>query len=315
MKRDSASITTTATDIDVGLAEGNALLVQVTGTSTPDGTVDFQGTIDGVTFTNTPYILKNSVTAAKTVAQISSPTTVTTYILLPPLTQARIAVGASSSGTINVVYREIEYARPFDGAFADSEEILLGDSGDVSLKWDGTNFALTLASGDISVVGGSILLDDNEGIFLGTGNDASIKYDGSDIKIVPDLVGTGRVWIDAGDTGHTPSSEAFLVVEEQGADVYIEILGSTTSDQRLIFSDNASARAYIGYNQNVDRLTFASAGAKAGSFDSGGNLAMGTGNVVIADSSGNLTSANGHASFSGAITNLTVVKGIVTAAS
>jgi hypothetical protein len=198
---------------------------------------------------------------------------------------------------------------------ADSIKSKYGAADDATLDWDGTNFVLTLASGDISIVGGSILLDDNEGIFLGTGNDASIKYDGSDIKIVPDLVGTGRVWIDAGDTGHTPSSEAFLVVEEQGADVYIEILGSTTSDQRLIFSDNASSRAYIGYNQNVDRLTFASAGAKAGSFDSGGNLAMGSGNVVIADSSGNLTSANGADFGPADATSFTVVNGIITAIS
>lgn len=103
---------TAAENIDIGLREGNALLVQLTGTGAPDGTVDFQGTIDGLTYTNTPYVRKNSITAAKSVAQLSSITTATTYILLPPLTQVRIAVAALTSGTITVVYREIEYYLP-----------------------------------------------------------------------------------------------------------------------------------------------------------------------------------------------------------
>lgn len=117
-------------DIDIGLNQGNALLVQLFGSGCT-GTVDFQSTVDGATFTNCPYIQKNSITAAKSVTQIASPSTATEYIVLPPLTQARIAC-AVTVGYMTVVYREIEYSRPFDGA-ADNEKVLFG--GVAAMQW------------------------------------------------------------------------------------------------------------------------------------------------------------------------------------
>jgi hypothetical protein len=126
MKRNSELAISSAKNIDIGLGEGNAVLVQLTGNSTPNGTVDFQSTIDGATYTNTPYVQVRSITAAKSVAQLSSITTTTEYVILPPVTQVRISFLANTTGTLDVVWREIDYSPPFDGAFADGDELSFG---------------------------------------------------------------------------------------------------------------------------------------------------------------------------------------------
>jgi len=88
-------------------ADGGSVLVELTGASSWDGTVDFQTTPDGSTFYNIPYINRATITPTPTVAQISSPSTATIYLLLGPLSQVRIAVGAGTTGTLTVVWRTI----------------------------------------------------------------------------------------------------------------------------------------------------------------------------------------------------------------
>ncbi len=88
-------------------ANGGSVLVELTGSSF-DGTVDFKTTPDGSTFYNIPYINRATITPTPTVAQISSPSTAAIYMLLGPLSQVRIAVGAGTTGSLTVVYRTIE---------------------------------------------------------------------------------------------------------------------------------------------------------------------------------------------------------------
>ena len=130
MKRNT-ELVSVSKNIDIGLNEGNALLVVITGT-TFVGTVDFQHSANGINYANTPYITARSVTAAKTVAQLSNPGSATEYIVLPPLTQARIAITVTS-GTVTVTHREISYAAPFDGAFATGASLKLGAA---TFEWE-----------------------------------------------------------------------------------------------------------------------------------------------------------------------------------
>lgn len=115
MKRDTVLTIDAATNIDIGLSEGNAVLVQLTGNCSFDGTVDFESTVDGGTYTNTPYIQVRSASPSKSVAQITSFSSVTEYLILPPVTQVRINVGAPCTGDLDVVWREVKY----DGPLAD----------------------------------------------------------------------------------------------------------------------------------------------------------------------------------------------------
>jgi hypothetical protein len=94
-------------NIDIALSSGNAVLVSVEALAF-SGTVDFQSTIDGVTYTNHPYIPYNDASPSRSISQLSSPTTYAAYVILPPVTQVRIAV-AYTSGSLEVVWREIDY--------------------------------------------------------------------------------------------------------------------------------------------------------------------------------------------------------------
>ena len=96
-----------AKNIDISLTQGNAVLVSLEA-SAFSGTVDFQTSIDGVTYANHPYIEYNSASPSRSVAQISSPTTYAAYVILPPATQVRIAVGYTS-GELNVHWRVIDF--------------------------------------------------------------------------------------------------------------------------------------------------------------------------------------------------------------
>lgn len=120
-QRNTELAITAAKNIDINLNEGNGLLVQLTGNSTPDGTVDFQGTIDGVTFTNIPYITYRTLASTPTVAQLTGITTVTTYLILPPVTQFRIAFLANTTGNLDVVWKEVEYNTPFSDAVVSAD--------------------------------------------------------------------------------------------------------------------------------------------------------------------------------------------------
>lgn len=88
-------------------ADGGSVLVELTGADSWDGTVDFQTTLDGVTFYNIPYVSRSTITPTPTVAQISSPSTAAIYLLLAPLSQIRIACVTGTVGSLTVVYRTI----------------------------------------------------------------------------------------------------------------------------------------------------------------------------------------------------------------
>jgi len=202
MQRSTKALTSDE-NIDIGLSEGNALLVQLTGTATPDGTVDFKSTIDGATYNNTPYIAKDSVTASKSVAQLSSITTATTYIILPPMTQARIAVASLTSGTITIAWREIEYSRPFDGTlgeFGDDEKVTFGDDGDVVLMLRSTTLSADEELTDV-IEGTS----DHQGVAANSLLLSNITNDGDVLMLVSD----------------GGSSKEFLLADSDSADLIL----------------------------------------------------------------------------------------------
>lgn len=98
---------TNAQNIDFN-ANGSAVLVQLSSDGYA-GAVDFQTTVDGVTFYNIPYVprLKPGalpITDQIIPSQIASPSL---YYLQGPLSQVRIACSGRSAGTLTVVYRTI----------------------------------------------------------------------------------------------------------------------------------------------------------------------------------------------------------------
>ncbi len=145
--RNTFTVTTTAKNEDFN-ADGGSVLVEITGASSWDGTVDFEATIDGVTFFNIPYVNRASLTPALSVAQISSPTTATLYHLLGPLAQVRINCGAGTTGTLTVVYRVLPIGS------ADSMVSLVKEAVDDGLEVQGNVAHDAVAAGNPVATGG-----------------------------------------------------------------------------------------------------------------------------------------------------------------
>jgi len=124
---DSGSRTalSTAESIAVRTDDDEAVLIEVTGNASYDGTVDFQASVDGVAWTNTPYINIRSITASRSVAQLT-PSTRTEYLVFPPLPKFRIEVTAACTGNLDAKWRTIKL--PFDSAAANP----LGGLGDTA---------------------------------------------------------------------------------------------------------------------------------------------------------------------------------------
>jgi hypothetical protein len=159
------TVVESAENIDIGLNSGNALIISVEGTGF-SGTVDFQSTIDGENYTNHPYSGYRDAFPILTSARITDPSTIAAYVMLPPVTQARIAVGVSS-GSVSIRYIEISFMHE-----------IASSGSDVYVAADGDG-----SPGD----GGHLV--------FGAGNDATIHYDGANLNINPDLVGSGGVII------------------------------------------------------------------------------------------------------------------------
>tara|TARA_R100000808_G_scaffold10489_1_gene27788 strand:+ start:6682 stop:7008 length:327 start_codon:yes stop_codon:yes gene_type:complete len=104
LNRKSVSLTASE-NIRVPLTRGNAVLVQLKGTGFT-GTVDFQSSVDGANWANHPYVQQHTASPSKSVAQISNPSTATTYLITAPVANVRINTSVSA-GSVAIVYREV----------------------------------------------------------------------------------------------------------------------------------------------------------------------------------------------------------------
>jgi hypothetical protein len=95
---------TASENIRANLSQGNAMLVQLTGTDF-SGSIDFKSS-DGVSWANHPYELQHSITPSPSLAQITSVTSSVSYLIKPPLLDCRIDC-VVNSGSLNVVFREV----------------------------------------------------------------------------------------------------------------------------------------------------------------------------------------------------------------
>ena len=90
-----------------------------------------------------------------------------------------------------------------------------------------------------------------------------------------------------GDSGGTPSTtHGEFVVESDGANMGIQLLGTNTSDQRILFGDSdAAAPGAVIYNHTGDYMSFRGNNAERARIDSSGNFLLGgTATPTSADS-------------------------------
>ncbi len=114
MKRLTTFAIAETKNVNVTLEQGNALVVQLTGNNSFDGTVDLQTSTDGSNYVNHPYESLHVAAPTRSVSQLTSISTRTSYLLVPPAHSCRIKVTFVSTGDIDVSYQEVTL--PFDPA-------------------------------------------------------------------------------------------------------------------------------------------------------------------------------------------------------
>ena len=78
-------------------------------------------------------------------------------------------------------------------------------------------------------------------------------------------------------TGGTPSvTHGEFVIESTDANMGMEFLGSTTADQRILFSDTAAASGQIVYNHTSNYMALSTNTAERMRINSSGNVGIGT---------------------------------------
>ena len=167
----TVTVDSASENINISLNQGNAIIVSVEAAAF-SGTVDFQSTIDGETYTNHPYISYHAASPTRSVAQLSSPTTYAAYVILPPVAQARIVV-TYSSGSLEVVWREVDYKT----SLVDSDTTYTAGDG---LTLTSTDFDLDEAITTVTSIYNTALIlggDSQTAIDFGTSNEIDFKAD------------------------------------------------------------------------------------------------------------------------------------------
>jgi len=78
-------------------------------------------------------------------------------------------------------------------------------------------------------------------------------------------------------TGGTPSvTHGEFVIESTDANMGMQFLGSTTADQRILFSDTAAVSGQIVYNHTSNYMALSANGSERVRIDSSGNVGIGT---------------------------------------
>lgn len=195
--RDNLKRIGAATNLDYAQGGGNAFLVEITGNSF-NGTVDFKSSLDGETFTNTPYKAKNSLTAAKSVSQISNPGTIAEYIIYPPLAFMRVAVGWSS-GTLDVTVREVTL---------DDHGVLVGASGGIVVE--GTAAHDAVDTGNPVAIGGLAWATGNSAVAAGDRTKAAFDTFGKQLTVLSTYNAAALLDV-ASNPGDAKSNNAFFL--------------------------------------------------------------------------------------------------------
>lgn len=219
-------------NIDLGLSVGNALLVSITG-ATFTGNVDLQSTIDGENYANHPYIVYQTASPSKSVAQIANPSTVATYVMLAPLTQVRIKVSSVSAGSLKVQYTELNYnfADPTVGGGGGSHASSHENAGSDEINVDGLNGLLAddqhvIDAEVISAVEGEATLALASGTTIG-GSPAVVDSDiGGSVQAQADLLDDIAAIIAAGGDILYVDVSGDIVKLAKGADGQVLTLAS-----------------------------------------------------------------------------------------
>jgi hypothetical protein len=122
----------------------------------------------------------------------------TVAVILEEVTPGVTGIGSSTVGVPDISSSHTWTANQI---YNDDVKLLMGTGSDSQIYYDGNDLILNtsaVGSGNLSIVGGSLELDDNEAVIMGTGEDATLLYDGTDVILNVAAVGSGDFYVAGG---------------------------------------------------------------------------------------------------------------------
>ena len=280
----TVTVDSASENINISLNQGNAIIVSVEAAAF-SGTVDFQSTIDGETYTNHPYISYHAASPTRSVAQLSSPTTYAAYVILPPVTQARIVV-TYSSGSLEVIWREVDYKTSIADADADTT-YTAGDG----LTLTSTDFDLDAALTTVTSIHATDLIigeDAQTAIDFGTVNEIDFKADNA-VRLTLDA---GALYpfttnqIDLG-TASLEFKDAFfdgtVTADAFAGPLTGNVTGDASGTAATVTGGTQAAITTLANVTTVGELTSGSIASGFGAIDNGSNTITTTGAVATGE--------------------------------
>lgn len=143
------------------------------------------------------------------------------------------------------------------------------------------NTALTRLDDTVDVQTGYVLLKDDggsAGVSVTTAGNAGVGTTNPLYRLhVVSNAGTIAVFTNSGGaSGGSPSAtHGEVVIDSADANMGFQLLGNTTSNQRILFSDTAGVLGQIQYDHALDAMKFIAGGNTGITIDSAGNVGIG----------------------------------------
>lgn len=143
------------------------------------------------------------------------------------------------------------------------------------------NTALTRLDDTVDVQTGYVLLKDDggsAGVSVTTAGNAGVGTTNPLHRLhVVSNAGTIAVFTNSGGaSGGSPSAtHGEVVIDSADANMGFQLLGNTTSNQRILFSDTAGVLGQIQYDHTLDAMKLIAGGNTGITIDSAGNVGIG----------------------------------------
>jgi hypothetical protein len=122
----------------------------------------------------------------------------TVAVVLEEVTPGVTGIGSSTVGVPDISSGHTWTANQI---YNDDVKLLMGTGSDSQIYYDGNDLIINtsaVGSGNLSIVGGSLELDDSEALIMGTGEDATLLYDGTNVVLNVAAVGSGEFVLEGG---------------------------------------------------------------------------------------------------------------------
>ena len=168
-------------------------------------------------------------------------------------------------------------------------------SGDLQIYHESNISTIKDNYGDLRIMGDTIRLQRNAGgenyIYATEGGAVKLYFDGGNAKLETTTSGidiAGKLHLASGSSGATASTASVLTIESSAADYNVlQFLSPNTAHQQIRFGDpQDNGNGFIDYDHGNAKMAFGANGPTKLTIESGGDLNIADGNLVVANGHG-----------------------------